>query len=101
MLEVVLAVNSKKVSLMKKEETEMCEALRELMADEMKEALLVAEKSAEERGIAQGCSKKQSEIALKMLLAGMADEEIMELTEISGKELEILKDQMSVKGHRS
>ena len=31
----------------------------------------------------------------------MADEEIMELTEISGKELEILKDQMSVKGHRS
>ncbi|MFR4441399.1 MAG: hypothetical protein ACLT46_17165 [Hungatella sp.] len=60
-LEVVLAVNSKKVSLMKKEETEMCEVLRELMADE----------------------------------------EIMELTEISGKELEILKDQMSVKGHRS
>lgn len=60
-LEVVLAVNSKKVSLMKKEETEMREALRELMADE----------------------------------------EIMELTEISGKELEILKDQMSVKGHRS
>lgn len=60
-LEVVLAVNSKKVSLMKKEETEMCEALRELMADE----------------------------------------EIMELTEISGKELEILKDQISVKGHRS
>ena len=27
-LEVVLAVNSKKVSLMKKEETEMCEAFK-------------------------------------------------------------------------
>lgn len=52
-LQVVLSENREIFDLVKKEEREMCEALRELMAPEIREA----EKKAMERGMEKGMEK--------------------------------------------
>ena len=56
-LEVVLAVNEDYVTERKGDEPTMCEALRRIMADEIKEALETAEKEAIKRGEAQGMER--------------------------------------------
>lgn len=98
-LEVVLAANKQKVSVLKGDEREMSETLRELMADEIEEAMKKAVEEAVEEAVektvkkteAKGRIVNQTRIALKMLRAEKPEEEIREFTEIEENDLQALK----------
>ena len=74
-LEVVLTVNEDYVTERKGDEPTMCEALRRIVADEIKEALETAEKEAilrgEAQGMEQGMAKGMAEGMEKGMKQGM------------------------------
>lgn len=80
-LEVVVAENQRSIKDLKGD-ADMCEALREIMKDEIEEA-------------AQGgMETAQRNIALEMLRQEMADEKIVQITKLSKEILEELKKEL-------
>lgn len=92
-LEVVFAVNQNEVAELKGGDN-MCEALREIMKDEIEEELNKAKKQSIEEGFKQGIEQGIEQTTIKAIQMGLTDEQIIILTGIKKEELDELKKKM-------
>lgn len=94
---VVVAENQRSIKDLKGD-ADMCEALREIMKDEIEEAAQGGMEKGMEKGLEKGMEKgmetAQRNIALEMLRQEMADEKILQITKLSKEILEELKKEL-------